>query len=137
VRSIRGGSDDDVTLLLRHESGVDSYLAASAISGSPGPRVRLLGTQGALVISELDSQEDALRRGEIPKSGLWQTAKKSLATIQRGDRVEEIDSVGGNYATFYTLMREAILNQMPAPVSLDDALRVAQIIEKARAISVR
>lgn len=137
VRSIRGGSDDDVTLLLRHESGVDSYLAASAISGSPGPRVRLLGSQGALVINELDPQEDALRRGEIPEAGLWHSPKKSVATIQRGEKVDEIDSVGGNYATFYTLMREAILKQMPAPVSLDDALRVAQIIEKARAISVR
>jgi predicted dehydrogenase len=137
VRSIRGGSDDDVTVVLRHESGVDSYLAASAIAGSPGPRVRLLGTQGALVINELDPQEDALRRGEIPESGLWQNPKKSVATIQRGEKVEEIDSVGGNYATFYTLVREAIMNQTPAPVSLEDALRVAQIIEKARAISAR
>ena len=137
VRSIRGGSDDDVTLTLRHESGVDSYLAASAIAGSPGTRVRLLGSQGAIVINELDPQEDALRRGEIPESGVWQNPKKSVATIHRGERVEEIDSVGGNYATFYTLVREAILNQAPAPVSLEDALRVAQIIEKARAISVR
>jgi len=137
VRSIRGGSDDDVAVVLRHESGVDSYLSASAISGSPGPRVRLLGTQGALVINELDPQEDALRRGEIPESGSWKNPKKSVATIHRGESVEAIDSLGGNYATFYTLVREAIVNQTPAPVSLEDALRVAQIIEKARAISAR
>lgn len=137
VRSIRGGSDDDATLVLRHESGVDSYLAASAIAGSPGPRVRLLGTQGALVINDLDPQEDALRRGEIPESGVWRTPMKSSAAIHRGERIEEIESVGGNYATFYTLVHDAILNHTSAPVSLEDALRVAQIIEKARAISVR
>ena len=137
VRSIRGGSDDDVTLVLRHESGVDSYLAASAIAGSPGPRVRLLGSQGALVIQELDLQEDALRRGEVPVSGVWQSAKKSSATIHRGDLVEEYESVGGNYATFYTLMKKSIEVGTPVPVSLEDALRVAEIIESARAISVR
>ena len=36
VRSIRGASDDDVVLVLKHENGVDSYLAASAIAGAPG-----------------------------------------------------------------------------------------------------
>jgi predicted dehydrogenase len=137
VRSIRGGSDDDVTLALRHESGVDSYLAASAIAGSPGPRVRLLGSQGALVIQELDAQEDALRRGEVPVSGVWLSAKKSAATIHRGDLIEEYESVGGNYATFYTMLKAAIEVGAPNPVSLEDALRVAEIIESARAISVR
>lgn len=137
VRSIRGGSDDDVTLALRHDSGVDSYLAASAISGSPGPRVRLLGTQGALVIDELDPQEDALRHGEIPEDGVWVKPMKSRARIERGERSEEFESVSGNYATFYTLVKDAILNNAPPPVSLEDALAVAKIIEKARVISVR
>jgi predicted dehydrogenase len=137
VRSIRGGSDDDVTLFLRHESGVDSHLAASAIAGSPGPRVRLLGSQGALVIKELDSQEDALRRGEVPVLGEWPSAKKSSAAIQRGDQIEEYESVGGNYATFYTQLKAAIEDGAPVPVSLEDALQVAKIIESARVISVR
>lgn len=35
VRSIRGGADDDILLVLQHESGVDSYLSASAIIGAP------------------------------------------------------------------------------------------------------
>ena len=137
VRSIRGGADDDVTVVLRHESGVDSYLAASAVSGSPGPRVRLLGSKGALVINELDPQEDALRAGEVPFGGAWAKPMMSVATIHKGEEITSVDSVSGNYAAFYTLVKAAIESGSPAPVSLADALRVAEIIEEARAISVR
>ena len=137
VRSIRGGADDDVTVTLKHDSGVDSYLAASAVSGAPGPRVRLLGTKGALVINELDPQEDALRAGQIPLGGMWSTPMTSAAAIHKGDEVTSVDSVPGNYAAFYSLVKAAIESGSAAPVSLADALRVAEIIEEARAISVR
>ena len=137
VRSIRGGADDDVTVTLKHDSGVDSYLAASAVSGAPGPRVRLLGTKGALVINELDPQEDALRAGQIPPGGMWSTPMTSAAAIHKGDQVTSVESVPGNYAAFYSLVKVAIESGTPAPVSLADALRVAEIIEEARAISVR
>lgn len=137
VRSIRGGSDDDVTVVLKHDSGVDSYLAASAISGAPGPRVRLLGTKGALVIDDLDPQEDALRTGGIPHGGSWSNPMISKANIHKGEEVISVESVPGNYAAFYTLVKTAIETGGPAPVSLADALRVAEIIEEARAISVR
>jgi predicted dehydrogenase len=137
VRSIRGGADDDVTVVLRHESGVDSYLAASAVSGAPGPRVRLLGSKGALVINELDPQEDALRAGEIPMGGAWSAPMINTAEIHKGGEVLPVDSVSGNYAAFYTLVKAAIETGSAAPVSLADALRVAEIIEEARAISVR
>jgi scyllo-inositol 2-dehydrogenase (NADP+) len=137
VRSIRGGADDDVTVVLRHESGVDSYLAASAVSGAPGPRVRLLGSKGALVINELDPQEDALRAGEIPMGGAWAAPMTNTAEIHKGGEILPIDSVSGNYAAFYTLVKAAIETGSAAPVSLADALRVAEIIEEARAISVR
>jgi scyllo-inositol 2-dehydrogenase (NADP+) len=137
VRSIRGGADDDVTVVLRHESGVDSYLAASAISGAPGPRVRLLGSKGALVINELDPQEDALRAGEIPMGGAWSAPMINTAEIHKGGEILPVDSVSGNYAAFYTLVKAAIETGSAPPVSLADALRVAEIIEEARAISVR
>jgi predicted dehydrogenase len=137
VRSIRGGADDDATLVLKHESGVDSYLAASAVSGAPGPRVRLLGTKGALVINELDPQEDALRSGEIPFGGVWAKPMINTASLHKGGDVLPVESVSGNYAAFYTLVKASIESGSPAPVSLDDALRVAEIIEEARAISVR
>ena len=79
INSIRGGVDDDSVLVLKHASGVDSYLSGSAIVGSPGPRIRLIGDKGALIISDLDPQEAILRRGVYPKGGVWEQSTKSKA----------------------------------------------------------
>ena len=137
VRKIRGESEDDVVLNLRHTSGVDSYCSVSAISGSTGPRIRVLGTEGALIIEELDPQEALLRAGNFPEGGIWQVPTASKAYIQRGDQREEIQAVPGNYGHFYLSVAGALEGKNPMPVSPEDILAVATIIDKAREISVR
>lgn len=137
VRSLRGGADDDSVLVLRHSGGTMSYLSASAIVGAPGPRIRILGTQGALVINELDPQEDLLRRGEYPKGGTWAVPTASKAFIHRGDDVEEVTGENGNYALFYSAVAEALLGKAPWPINNEDALLVAQLIDQARENSTK
>ena len=136
INSIRGGVDDDSVLVLKHTSGVDSYLSGSAIVGSPGPRIRLIGDKGALIISDLDPQEAILRNGVYPKGGVWEQSTKSKAFIHRGDEVTEYESVNGNYAQFYTQVKEA-LSGGSWPVTTDEALSVAKIIDLARLNSIR
>jgi predicted dehydrogenase len=137
VRSLRGGADDDSLLVLRHENGVMSYLSASAVVGAPGPRIRILGTKGALVINELDPQEALLRAGKFPENGTWTIPTTSQAFIHRGDDVEEIESVPGNYGHFYRAIELAITSGGPWPVPNADALLVAEIIDQAREIGTR
>lgn len=137
VRSIRGGADDDVVLTLKHVSGVDSYLSASAIAGAPGPRLRLMGTKGALVISDLDPQEAMLRAGKYPAGGQWDEPTVSRAYLHRGDEVTEVAGENGNYAIFYQLVKGALAGKNPWPVSTADALDVARLIDQARDISFR
>jgi predicted dehydrogenase len=132
VRTIRGGADDDAVLVLKHDSGVLSILSASAVAGAPGPRVRILGSKGALVINDLDPQENFLKSGKIPYGGGWDVSTKSRTFIHRGDKIEEIVAEDGNYATFYTLVAGAIAGTNPWPISNDDALLVAKIIDQAR-----
>jgi predicted dehydrogenase len=134
VRSIRGAADDDSVLVLRHENGVMSYLSASAVVGAPGPRIRILGSNGALVIDDLDPQEALLRAGKFPAGGIWSEPTTSVAHIHRGNEIEKVEGVAGNYAMFYTAVASAISNRTPWPVSNDDALLVASIIDQARAI---
>jgi predicted dehydrogenase len=134
VRSIRGATDDDSVLVLRHDSGVMSYLSASAVVGAPGPRIRILGSKGALVINDLDPQEALLRAGKFPAGGIWSEPTTSVAHIHRGNEVEEIQGIAGNYAMFYTAVASAISNGTAWPVSNDDALLVASIIDQARII---
>ena len=137
VRSIRGASDDDVVLVLNHESGVDSYLSASAIVGAPGPRIRMLGDRGALVIGELDPQEALLRAGKIPHDGKWDVSTKSEARIIRGDVVSDLQVEDGNYANFYTLVAGAIAGKNEWPVSKSEIIAVATIIDRARELNFR
>ena len=137
VRSLRSGADDDSVLVLHHKSGVDSYLSASALVGAPGPRIRLLGTKGALVINDLDPQEALLRDGKFPENGTWTVPTSSEAFIHRGDEIEKIESVPGNYGHFYKQVEQAIVNGAPWPVSTSDALLVSQIIDQAREIGER
>jgi len=132
VRSIRGAADDDSVLVVRHDSGVMSYLSASAVVGAPGPRIRILGSKGALVINELDPQEALLRAGKFPAGGIWAEPTTSVAHIHRGTEIEEIEGVPGNYGLFYTAVASAISSGTPWPISNDDALLVASIIDQAR-----
>jgi len=134
VRSIRGAADDDSVLVLRHDNGVMSYLSASAVVGAPGPRIRILGSKGALVINDLDPQEALLRAGKFPEGGIWTEPTTSTAHIYRGTEVEEITGEAGNYGLFYLAVASAINNGTPWPVSNEDALLVAAIIDKARII---
>ena len=136
IRDIRGGSEDDVLLHLTHDSGVDSVLSASAVAGSPGPRIRLLCTEGALVIHGLDPQEALLRSGKSPESGIWSVPTSSQAFLHRGDAVEEIQGVAGNYGNFYLAVRDALSGDGEWPVSHEEIRDVASLIDRAREINV-
>lgn len=135
VRSIRGSADDDSVLVLRHTNGVMSYLSASAVVGAPGPRIRILGSKGALVINDLDPQEALLRQGKYPEGGSWSEPTSSVTHIYRGSEIELVESVPGNYALFYSAVSDAILNGKSWPVSNEDALLVARIIDQARELN--
>ena len=139
VREIRGASDDDVVLVLKHDSGVDSYLSASAIVGAPGPRIRINGDAGSLVITELDHQEDLLRKGFKPAPGKWMSPEeiKSEARIFKGESSFNYPSEPGSYPSFYTDVRNHLEIGSPLPISREFALDVARILDKAREISAR
>jgi len=134
VKKLRGGADDDSVLVLKHVTGVTSYLSASAVVGAPGPRIRILGTKAALVINDLDPQESLLKSGQYPEGGSWKVPTASKAYIHRGDEVEEIPGENGNYALFYSAVAGAIKGENPWPIHNDDALLVAKIIDQARQV---
>lgn len=139
MRNIRGASDDDVIIVLHHLMGVDSYLTASAVSGYTGPRVRLSARGGAVLINDLDPQEDLLKSGAIPRGGKWSIPTNSPAQLFRGDNnsFEEVTSENGNYCEFYIQVRNAIVNNAEMPIPAKDALEVARLIDIAREISLR
>lgn len=62
------GLDDDVFMALTHDSGARSHLWGSWSQYAAGPRYRVTGTDGTLVLAAGDTQEDLLVSGQSPAS---------------------------------------------------------------------
>jgi predicted dehydrogenase len=135
VQARRGGpADDDAFIALRHTSGVSSHLHMSAITGAPGPRLRVLGTKGAFVISELDGQEDRLAAGDLPQDvPEWGAEPEAhWGEFVTGDTRERVRSERGDWPRFYNLVASALRGEGPLPVDPRDSLRALRVIEAAR-----
>ena len=139
LRKIKGGSEDDVSLALTHDSGVDSILTASSISGEIGPRIRLSGSKGTLIARNLDPQENLLRSGLKPGKTGW--PEPNLATsefsISKGDSSREFLGEPGNYVDFYNRVMDSLDSGEEIPITRDFALQVAEVIDQARQLDIR
>lgn len=131
VRSIRAFSDDDSVLMVAHANGVDSYLSACEAMGAPGPRIRVTGDKGTLIIQDLDSQESYINQGVRPVNGKWEVDTRSKTYLHRGADVVEYESVPGNYVEFYLQVKAAIEGKGEMPVSHADILMIAKVIDDA------
>jgi len=127
--------DDDVFLSLTHRSGVRSHLWISNGASQAGPRFRVLGNRAGYTKFGLDVQEAALRAGERPGPG-W--------GIEPPDRWGQLGVLGdlrpaptepGVYQRFYEGVVAALERGDPPPVAPEDALRVIEVIERARALT--
>lgn len=137
IASVRGTpADDDDFLALTHRSGVISHLRASAFTAAPGPRLRVLGSEAALIVRELDSQEDRLRAGERPDTVEdWGVEPEhARPRLIAGERSVPLRSERGAWQTFYALLRDALTSGDPArlPVDPRDAADTLRVIEAAR-----
>ncbi len=136
VESHRGGAgDDDVFIAITHPDGVRSHLWASSVAGARGPRLRVLGSEAAFVVEELDGQEDALLAGMRPDGTVpWGVEPpERRGHLFRGDRVEAVPSENGAWPRFYELLAAHLDGNGPLPVDPGDAVRVLEVLERARA----
>jgi scyllo-inositol 2-dehydrogenase (NADP+) len=127
-------TDDDVFIALRHASGTISHLRASAVTGAPGPRLRVLGTDAAFVLARLDSQEDRLRAGvrpdTVPDWGVEPEAHRGR--LVTGDASVPVPGERGDWPRFYDLLATALREGGPPPVDPVDAVAALRVIEQAR-----
>ena len=131
----RGGpADDDAFLALEHESGVRSHLWASLVCAAPGPRLRVLGSEAAYVVEDLDGQEDALRGGLRPDAvGDWGTEPaERWGRLSGGEDSERVRPEPGAWPRFYEQLVAAIAGDGELPVDPWDAVAVLEILDRAR-----
>jgi predicted dehydrogenase len=129
--------DDDVFVALTHASGVISHLRASAVTAAPGPRLRVLGSEAALIVPEPDNQEDRLRAGERPDRARSGPTPPLEHTPNRprliaGERSVPLTGPPGDWPAFYALFRDAVTAGGPPPVDPRDALAALRVLDAAR-----
>jgi predicted dehydrogenase len=127
-------ADDDVFIAITHAGGVISHLHASALTAAPGPRLRVLGDEAALIATAPDTQEDRLRAGERPDTAPDWGVEPEYARprLMAGDRSVPLAGPPGDWAAFYRGLRDALEGEGPVPVDPRDAVACLRVLEAAR-----
>ncbi len=130
VRCRRGTpADDDAFVAIRHESGTLSLLWASVVAASPGPRMRVLGSEAGFLSEGLDPQEEALRNGEHPGGDEWGVVpREGWGRLVRGGESHLVEAERGDWPRFYATLAAG---EVPVPPS--DARDMLAVLEAAAA----
>src|SRR3954464_4501264 len=126
--------DDRFFAALRHESGMTSHLSGDWVQGSPAPRFRVRGTEGAYVVYGMEGQEPALIAGKRPGADWYTEAPERWGRVQRGDESEPVPSERGRWDTFYPAFAAAVRGEGPVPVDPGDAVASLAVIDAIREI---
>lgn len=132
----RFGEVDDQFELILYYPALKVTLKSGSLVKEPLPRFILQGTKGAFVKFGLDVQEDALKAGHVPSKyehvSIWGLEPESswgiLNTIHERKKIE---TLRGDYRTYYRNIYGAIQFGEPLLVEPEDGLNVIKVIESA------
>jgi predicted dehydrogenase len=134
-------TDDDVFLVLRHDSGVTSHLTMNMLCAQQGPRFRVLGSIGGFTKNGVDPQEPYMAAGGSPLDPAYgQEAPEWAGHLGRDGHLDRLPTERGAYPEFYRILADKILDggtasARPLPVDPEDAVAVLKIMEKARELA--
>ncbi|HKF49707.1 MAG TPA: Gfo/Idh/MocA family oxidoreductase [Terracidiphilus sp.] len=133
------GADDAFTLRLRYE-GFRVTLASNMLSSPPGARFVVRGTKENYRKTGVDPQEAALNRVSRIEDPSWGKEPESAwgelsAESEAGPAVRRVETLAGDYRKIYEGVRDTLTGKGHAPVSAEDAWRVAKVLEWARVSS--
>lgn len=127
-----GGSDadEDASIVIRHQSGVDSHLSVGLHFAVPAPRFRVLGTDAGFEAWGTDGQEAALDAGVVPDdAGYGRVPESQWGRLGVPGAMEPVPSAVGAYPEFYRRFAAGVHGHGPLPVDPADAVATLQIIE--------
>jgi scyllo-inositol 2-dehydrogenase (NADP+) len=128
-----GEANDYFHVVLRYGKS-RAILHGGSLVVTESPRFIVHGALGSFTKFGMDTQEEALKRGEIPGSPGWGVDPKMGTLItKKGDGFEtrEVPNIPGNYLGYYQGLRDALIGGGPNPVTADEGLEVINVIETA------
>lgn len=124
LRSLTTPTEDDVFLALDHASGTVSHLWAGALVGAPGPRTRVLGSDGAYLVTSFE--------GESTPFAALDPGPGAEGWLVHGDQMSPVPRAAGEHADFYRAVGRWLAGSGPVPVDPWDAVRTATVLDAAR-----
>jgi predicted dehydrogenase len=134
VSGLHGDDDHAFFAALTHASGVSSHLTGNWWQPAPGPRYRVTGSTGTLIIQGEDTQHERLVSFSNPaKEGdRWGAEPEAnWGRIHRGVTSEVCPSERGRWDTYYPTFAQAVRGVGPAPVDAADAVASLTLIDAA------
>jgi len=122
-------AEDDAFLACRHRSGVVSHLGATSVSAAPGPRVRILGRNGAFMLNQFDDD------GADIYPDLAHADPGQCGWIYVGEERTPVPRPPAGQVDFYRQVGRALALQDPQaamPVDPQDAVHTLAVIDAAR-----
>lgn len=128
-----GRVDDFYDIRLSYED-FQVIVKSSYLVREQGPRYIAHGTEGSFIKYGLDPQEQSLKEKKIPGSAGWGAEGKEwwgkLNTNYKGLNYSgSIETIPGNYLSFYDNVYQAIRNNVPLAVKPEEARDVIKLIE--------
>lgn len=133
VVSLAGdAAPDDGYVELTHAGGARSRLWTSLVAANPGPRFRLIGSEGSFVSWGLDVQEAQLAAGVRPQDPAFGLPPEhQWPVVGIGFDVAPREPERGDYPAFYAGVADALTSGGPMPVDPRDSVEVVRILEEA------
>src|SRR5207302_9427975 len=127
---------DDAFDVVLHYPRMRALLRASMVAIAPDLRFVIRGEKAAFVKYGIDPQEEALKRGEIPRDDSWgREAREKWGTLyspQDGTiAAEKIATLPGDYRLFYANVRDALLGKSSIEITHEQMLDVMRALELA------
>ena len=138
LRITRPGSQvDDYFEILLYYPALRIRLKSGYQVREPLPAYSVFGRKGTFLKSRADVQETNLVANQRPNLTDWGTEPASerglLHTEKDGTVVrEKIPTLQGNYYYYYEGVYEAVRNNKPMPVTVEEGIRVMEIIDAAQ-----
>jgi predicted dehydrogenase len=129
-----GAQAVDYFHVVLHYGRMRAILHASALVAAESPRFTAHGKLASYVKFGLDTQEDALKRGDDvcgPEFGV--DRRDGSVTIRREsgspEEISKLSTEKGNYLAYYEGVVNSIRKDAPNPVPPEDALNVMRLLE--------
>src|ERR1700751_927246 len=109
-----------------------AILTAGCLVVSETPRFAVHGTTGGFIKFGMDTQEESLKRAEVPGSSGWGHDPRTGTLVTAKDsgvETRQVPNIPGNYLAYYQAIRDAITLGAPSPVPPEEGLAVIRVLE--------